>query len=374
MPEGRKGDVPSNTLCQPDTRSAFANGIWSAPLRRRVAGTASRGSERGGFRVLWPLSRPVTEGYTLAMANPILRIGTRGSKLALAQAALVRDALTAVHPALAEPGAVEIVEIRTTGDKVQDRKLSEIGGKGLFTREIEEQLLAGAVDIGVHSTKDMPTRQPDGLTLAAFLPRADPRDVLIAPSGVRGIAGLPHGATVATVALRRQALLLHRRPDLRIEPIRGNVDTRLRKLAEGAADALILARAGLDRLGRGDVGVTIAVDEMLPAVGQGAVCVECRIADTRVRELVAMIDHRPTSLCVRAEIAMLGVLDGSCRTPIAGHAVLEAEQLWLRALVARPDGSEVIATQRRGVAGEGERLGVDAGEELRRRAGPGFFD
>ena len=316
----------------------------------------------------------MTEGYTLAMTNPVLRIGTRGSKLALAQATLVREALAAAHPALAACGGVEVVEIRTTGDKVQDRKLSEIGGKGLFTKEIEEQLLAGAIDIGVHSTKDMPTRQPGGLVLAAFLPRADARDVLIAPSGARSIAQLPQGATVATVALRRQALLLHRRPDLKIEPIRGNVDTRLRKLEEGAADALILARAGLDRLGRGDVGVTIPVDDMLPAVGQGAVCVECRIADTRVRDLLAVIDHRPTSLCVRAEIAMLGVLDGSCRTPIAGYAVLDAEQLWLRALVARPDGSEVIATARRGAAGDGEHLGVDAGEELRRRAGPGFFD
>jgi hydroxymethylbilane synthase len=308
------------------------------------------------------------------MANPVLRLGTRGSKLALAQAALVHDALAAVHPALAAPGAVEIVEIRTTGDKVQDRKLSEIGGKGLFTKEIEEQLLAGAVDIGVHSTKDMPARQPDGLVLAAFLPRADPRDVLITPSGARSIAQLPQGATVATVALRRQALLLHRRPDLKIQAIRGNVDTRLRKLEEGAADALILARAGLDRLGRGDVGVAIPVDEMLPAVGQGAVCIECRIADTRVRDLLAMIDHRPTSRCVRAEIAMLDVLDGSCRTPIAGHAILEEEQLWLRALIARPDGSEVIATERLGAAADGENLGIEAGQELRRRAGPGFFD
>jgi hydroxymethylbilane synthase len=303
------------------------------------------------------------------MADPVLRIGTRGSPLALVQAGLVRDALQAAHPAL----ATEIVTIRTSGDREQTRRLSEIGGKGLFTKEIEEQLLAGAVDIGVHSTKDMPTRQPDGLALAAFLPREDPRDVLIARAGARRIADLPHGATVATVALRRQALLLHRRPDLKVVAIRGNVDTRLRKLDEGAADALILARAGLKRLGRDDVGSVIPVEEMLPAVGQGAVCVECRTDDGRVRALLAAIDHRPTALCVRAEIAMLGVLDGSCRTPIAGHAVLAGEQLWLRALVARPDGSEVIATERRGDAGHGERLGIDAGDELRRRAGPGFF-
>ena len=307
----------------------------------------------------------------MADATRGLRIGTRGSKLALAQATLVRDTLAAAHPALA--GTMEIVEIRTTGDRVQDRKLSEIGGKGLFTKEIEEQLLAGAIDIAVHSTKDMPTRQPDGLLVAAFLPREDPRDVLVAAGGIGGIADLPQGATVATVALRRQALLMHRRADLRIEPIRGNIDTRLRKLADGAADALILARAGLNRLGLGDIGLTIPAEEMLPAVGQGAVCIECRTGHSPMRELLAAIDHPPTALCVRAEIAMLAVLDGSCRTPIAGHAVLDGGHLWLRALVARPDGSEVIANERHGDPHEGERLGADAGEELNRRAGPGFF-
>jgi hydroxymethylbilane synthase len=308
------------------------------------------------------------------MATPLLRIGTRGSKLALAQAQMTRDALASTHPVLAAPGAIDIVVVRTTGDRVQDRKLSEIGGKGLFTKEIEEQLLAGAVDIGVHSSKDMPTRLPDGLVLGAFLARADARDALISRTGLRRIAELPTGATVATVALRRQALLLHHRPDLKIEPIRGNVDTRLRKLEEGIADALILARAGLDRLGHGDIGAAIPVDDMLPAVGQGAVCIECRDDDRRVRDLLAAIDHRPTSLCVRTEMAMLRVLDGSCRTPIAGHALLEHDVLWLRALVARPDGGDVIATERHGAARDGETLGADAGEELRRRAGPDFFD
>ena len=305
------------------------------------------------------------------MVTQSLRIGTRGSKLALAQAKLVRETLAATYPQLA--GAMEIVEIRTTGDRVQDRLLSEIGGKGLFTKEIEEQLLANAIDIAVHSTKDMPTRQPDGLCLAAFLPREDPRDVLIAAEGIGAIAHLPQGAKVATVALRRQALLLHRRADLRIEPIRGNIDTRLHKLADGVADALILARAGLNRLGLGNIGVIIPPEEMLPAVGQGAVCIECRKSDIHARELLAGIDHLPTALCVRAEFAMLAVLDGSCRTPIAGHAVLDGERLWLRALAARPDGSEVIANERLGSPQDGERLGMDAGEELRRRAGPGFF-
>lgn len=306
------------------------------------------------------------------MATQGLRIGTRGSKLALAQATLVRDTLAAAHPALA--GNMEIVEIRTTGDRVQNRKLSEIGGKGLFTKEIEDQLLASTIDIAVHSAKDMPTRQPDGLRLAAFLPREDPRDVLIADDEIGSIADLPQGATVATVALRRQALLLNRRADLRINPIRGNIDTRLRKLDDGVADAIILARAGLNRLGLKDVGVTIGLDEMLPAVGQGAVCIECRSDDARARELLARIDHHPTAICVRAEIALLAALDGSCRTPIAGHAVLDGERLWLRALVARPDGSEVIANERHGSARDGKRLGTDAGEELRRKAGPRFFD
>ena len=300
-----------------------------------------------------------------------LRIGTRGSKLALAQATLVRDTLAAAHPALA--GTMEIVEIRTTGDRVQDRKLSEIGGKGLFTKEIEEQLLAGAIDIAVHSTKDMPTRQPDGLLVAAFLPREDPRDVLIAAGGIGGIADLPLGATVATVALRRQALLLHRRADLRIEPIRGNIDTRLRKLADGAADALILARAGLNRLGLGDIGVDHpgGRDAAGGWSGRGL----HRMPHRRLAYARASGGDRPppTALCVRAEIAMLAVLDGSCRTPIAGHAVLDGGHLWLRALVARPDGSEVIANERHGDPHEGERLGADAGEELNRRAGPGFF-
>ncbi|MBL8673786.1 MAG: hydroxymethylbilane synthase, partial [Rhodospirillales bacterium] len=284
------------------------------------------------------------------------RIGTRGSPLALAQAHMTRDALVAAHPALAAPGAVEIVVVRTTGDAVQDRRLSEIGGKGLFTKEIEDQLVAGTVDIGVHSSKDMPPRLPDGLTLAAFLPREDARDALIAPAGARTIAELPRGATVATVALRRQALLLHRRPDLRVVAIRGNVDTRLRKLDEGVAQALILARAGLNRLDKRDLGAAIPAGDMLPAVGQGAVCVECRAGDARALALLAAINHAPTDICVRAEMAMLRVLDGSCRTPIAGHATLldGGGAMWLRALVARPDGSEVIATERHGPAPTGE--------------------
>jgi hydroxymethylbilane synthase len=304
------------------------------------------------------------------MIKPVLRLGTRGSPLALVQANQVRDALTAAHPGL----AVEIVVIRTTGDKVQDRPLSEIGGKGLFTREIEDGLLGGALDIAVHSAKDMLPVLPDGLMLAAFLERQDPRDALVSPNSMARLADLPRGATVATVALRRKALLLHARPDIRTVPIRGNVDTRLRKLDEGVAQALLLARAGLNRLGRGDVGVPVPVEDMLPAAGQGAVCVECRAADSATREMLAAINHAPTETCVRAEFAMQAVLEGSCRTPIAGYAVLEGGGLWLRALVARPDGSEVLAAERRGGARDALALGEDAGRELRGRAGPGFFE
>jgi len=304
------------------------------------------------------------------MSTPVLRLGTRGSPLALIQANQVRDALMAAHPAL----HVEIVTIRTTGDKVQDRPLSEIGGKGLFTREIEDGLLGGTLDIAVHSAKDMLPVPPEGLMLAAFLPREDPRDALVSPGHIARIADLPPGATVATVALRRKALLLHMRPDLKTVPIRGNVDTRLRKLDDGVAQALLLARAGLNRLGRGAVGMPVPVDDILPAAGQGAVTVECRSAASATRSLLAAINHRDTEVCVRAEFAMQAVLEGSCRTPIAGYAVLEGGGLWLRALVARPDGSEVITTERRGGVDDARALGEDAGRELRGRAGPHFFE
>ncbi len=304
------------------------------------------------------------------MSKPVLRLGTRGSPLALIQANQVRDALMAAHAGL----AVEIVTIRTTGDKVQDRPLSEIGGKGLFTREIEDGLLGGALDIAVHSAKDMLPVLPDGLMLAAFREREDPRDALVSPGHIARIADLPRGATVATVALRRKALLLHMRPDLKTVPIRGNVDTRLRKLDEGVAQALLLARAGLNRLGRGDVGVPVPIEDILPAVGQGAICVECRSADDATRTLLQAINHVETETCVRAEFAMQAVLEGSCRTPIAGYAVLTDGGIWLRALVARPDGSEVIAAERRGTVADARALGEDAGRELRGRAGPHFFE
>jgi hydroxymethylbilane synthase len=306
------------------------------------------------------------------MAPPLLKLGTRGSRLALIQAGLVRDALAAAVPALAAADAIEIVPIRTTGDAIQDRPLSEAGGKGLFVKEIEEALLSQRIDVAVHSMKDMPTAQPPGLVIAAFLPREDARDVLIAGDAKR-IADLKQGAIVGTSALRRRAQLLHRRPDLQIVNLRGNVDTRLAKREAGVVEATLLALAGLKRLGMAHVGTAVPEDEMLPAVGQGAVCIECRADDAKVRAWLAAIDHRPTATCVAAEHAMLVVLDGSCRTPIAGHAILAADGLHLRGLIVKPDGSELIATERRGVPADAEAMGHDAGHELKRRGGPGFL-
>ena len=298
-----------------------------------------------------------------------LRIGTRGSPLALVQAASVKAALAAADPDLAADDAIEIVVIRTTGDRVQDRTLAEIGGKGLFTKEIEEALVEGAIDLAVHSMKDMPTILPDGLVIDGMLPRADPRDALVAlTSG--GVEALPQGAVVGTASLRRQAQLLHLRPDLRIIPFRGNVDTRLAKLAAGAAQATVLALAGLARLGKADVAAAVLEPEvMLPAVAQGAIGIERRVGDARAARLLAAIGDRPTMIAVAAERALLEVLDGSCRTPIAALATLDGEGgLALRGLVAAPDGSRLVSGAWRGPVGEAARRGAEAGAELRAKA------
>ena len=303
-----------------------------------------------------------------------LRIGTRGSALARAQTDLVCRALAAARADLAEPGALEVVVVRTTGDRVTDRPLAELGGKGLFCKELESALLEGEIDLAVHSMKDLPTWLPEGLVIGAMLEREDVRDVLIAREA-GSIAGLPQGAVVGTASLRRQAQLLARRPDLRVVNFRGNVETRLRKLAAGEVDATLLALAGLRRLSLDPgLGTVLAPEEMLPAVGQGAIGIECRTSDETARARLAAIDHPPTSVCVRAERALLAALDGSCHTPIAGLAEASQGTLRLRALIARPDGSQCLTTERRGDAASGEALGRDAGEELRARAGPGFFD
>jgi hydroxymethylbilane synthase len=306
------------------------------------------------------------------MSSRPLRIGTRGSPMAMRQTALVRDRLVAAHPDLASPGAVEIVTIRTTGDRVQDRRLAEIGGKGLFTKEIEEALFARQIDLAVHSLKDVETWLPDGLEIVCILPREDPRDAFLsakAPS----LAGLPRGASIGTTSLRRQAQLLRRRPDLRIVPIRGNVDTRIRKLDAGEVDALVLALCGLDRLGEARLATEILPrDVMLPAVGQGALAIEGRAGDDRLRRLLEPLHDAECAACVGAERAMLAALDGSCRTPIAGLAELDGDRLTLEGLLLKPDGSAEIRARSTGGIGEAEVLGSELGRELRRRAGPGF--
>ncbi|GAB4386005.1 hydroxymethylbilane synthase [Albidovulum sp.] len=305
-----------------------------------------------------------------------LRIGTRGSPLALAQAIETRRRLMAAHD-LAED-AFEIVVIRTTGDDraliAADRPLKEIGGKGLFTREIEEALLSGGIDLAVHSMKDMPTAQPAGLVLDCFLPREDVRDAFVSRD-FASIADLPEGAVVGSSSLRRRAQLAHRRPDLKLVQLRGNVQTRLRKLDEGVAAATFLAMAGLNRLGMASVArAAIAPEEMLPAVAQGAIGVERRQDDPRAEALLAAIHDPETGQRLAAERAFLATLDGSCETPIAGLAVLEAGSLWLRGEVLRPDGSEVVSGERRVPVADGAAAGHDLAREILGRVPPGFFD
>ena len=301
----------------------------------------------------------------------ILRLGTRGSPLALAQARMVRQALAAAHGFDAECIALEV--IRTSGDRIQDRPLADAGGKGLFTKEIEEALAAGAIDFAVHSSKDMQTLLPPGLVLSAFMPREDPRDVFISRKA-KSIAELPRGATVGTASLRRQAMVKRTRPDVVIVPLRGNVETRLRKLDEGVADATLLALAGLKRLGLADAATAILdAEAFLPAVGQGAIGIETRADDTRTRGLLAAINHADTAKALGCERAFLAVLDGSCRTPIAGHAVTANGRIRFRGVIVKPDGSEAFEATREGDVRDAEKLGADAGAELKKRAGPDFF-
>ncbi|MBL9072081.1 hydroxymethylbilane synthase [Tabrizicola sp.] len=300
-----------------------------------------------------------------------LKIGTRGSPLALWQAQEVRRCLMTAFD-LPE-AAFEVVVIKVLGDQVQDKALREIGGKGLFTREIEEALLDGGIDIAVHSMKDMPTLQPEGLVLDCYLKRADVRDAFVSPR-YGSIAELPEGAVVGSSSLRRRAQLALRRPDLKLVEFRGNVQTRMRKLEEGVAEATFLAMAGLTRLGMLSVARgAIAPEEMLPAVAQGAIGVERRVADGRVAALLAAVHDRETGLRLAAERSFLLRLDGSCQTPIAGLAVIEGDELWLRGEILRPDGSESVAGERRGPVGEGAEIGRALAEELLERAGPGFF-
>jgi hydroxymethylbilane synthase len=304
-------------------------------------------------------------------ATSILRIGSRGSPLALVQAREVASRL-AKACGLA-PEQIEIKTIRTTGDVIVDRPLAEAGGKGLFTKEIEEALLAGTIDLAVHSSKDMPTFLPAGLVLAAFLPREDARDAFISRKA-KSLHDLPQGAVAGTSSPRRQALLKRLRPDLAIVPLRGNVETRLRKIENGDADATVLALAGLKRLGLVAAATAVLdLDAFLPAVGQGAIGIETRDDDTKTRALVEAINDADTATALATERAFLAVLDGSCRSPIAGHARVIDGVLRFRGLIAMPDGSEALEVSREGSRADALALGADAGRELKSRAGPDFF-
>ncbi|MFV0493292.1 MAG: hydroxymethylbilane synthase [Pseudorhodobacter sp.] len=311
---------------------------------------------------------------TLLLPSPDrpLRIGTRGSPLALWQAHEARRCLMVAHD-LPET-AFEIVVIKVTGDRIQDRSLREAGGKGLFTREIEDALLHGDIDIAVHSMKDMPVLQPDGLCLDCHLPREDVRDAFISHE-FASLDDLPQGAVVGSSSLRRRAQLKRRRPDLQLVEFRGNVQTRMRKLSDGVAQATFLAMAGLKRLGMADIArAAIPPETMLPAIAQGAIGVERRQDDTRVATLLAPIHDGTTGQRLAAERAFLARLDGSCQTPIAGLALLQDDTLWLRGEILRTDGSEALSDDIRGPVSNGEALGIALAENLLARASPDFFD
>lgn len=305
------------------------------------------------------------------MQTKPFRIGTRGSPLAMAQTHETRDRLAAAHGL--PPEMFEIVILSTKGDRITDRSLAEIGGKGLFTEELEEQLLSGDLDFAVHSSKDMPTKLPDGLFLSAFLPREDIRDAFVGRSAER-LADLPQGATVGSSSLRRQALIRRLRPDIDVITYRGQVETRLRKLAEGQVDGTLLAFAGLKRLGMEHVPTELLdPEEFLPAPAQGAICVEARIGDDRINTLLAAIDDPRTHEAVSCERGFLATLDGSCRTPIAGYAQSDGTHIRFAGMILTPDGTTFHQIEIDGRAADAERLGQEAGERIRAKAGPGFF-
>ena len=305
----------------------------------------------------------------MSLSRP-LRIGTRGSPMALAQTGMVRDKIVAANPGL----ETQIVVVTTVADKILDRPLAEIGGKGLFTKELEQALFADEVDVAVHSMKDVETWLPDGLVIACILERDDPRDAFLSASEAMGLDDLPAGGRVGTSSLRRGAQVLMRRPDLKIVPLRGNANTRMRKLESGECDATLLALAGLQRLGMEDVAKSVlSVEEMLPAVSQGALGIECREGDEAVRALLAPIACATTTTALDAERGLLAELDGSCRTPIAALARIAGDSLTLDGLLFLPDGSRHWAVRREGLASDAAAIGRDAGAELKRAAGDVYF-
>jgi len=294
------------------------------------------------------------------MTTDLIRIATRKSPLAMWQAEYVAAALKAAHPGI----RVELLGMSTQGDKILDTPLAKIGGKGLFVKELEQGMLEGSADIAVHSMKDVPVELPDGLHLPVIMEREDPRDAFVS-NAYASLDELPLGARVGTSSLRRQSQIMARRPDLELLPLRGNVNTRLRKLDEGEYDAIILAAAGLIRLEfAGRIRAFIEPEQSLPAIGQGAVGIECRADDARVNALIAPLHHPHTATRVLAERAMNNRLEGGCQVPIAGHALLDGDQLWLRGLVGSVDGETIIRDEIRGSATGAETLGVTLAERL----------
>src|SRR4051812_34905751 len=303
--------------------------------------------------------------------TPSMRIGTRGSPLALAQARTVRDALTGAHGL--DPDSIELSVIRTSGDMVQDRALTDIGGKGLFTKEIDQALIEGTIDLAVHSAKDLPTVLPLELIIAGYLPREDARDAFISRKAIT-LAELAPAAVVGTASLRRQAMVKRLRPDLAVTLLRGNVETRLRKLEDDAVDATLLAIAGLNRLGRADAATSIlSVEKFTPAVGQGGIAICTRLDDERTRALLDAIIDANTGHALAAERAFLAVLDGSCRTPIGGHAVVSGDTVQFHGVLLRPDGSEAFEARRSGAASDAVALGADAGAAVKAAAPSDIF-
>ncbi len=309
--------------------------------------------------------------YQMPTPSRPLNIGTRGSPLALAQARETRARLSTAFDLPEDAFAIKVIQ--TTGDRVQDRPLKEIGGKGLFTKEIEQDLLSGAIDIAVHSMKDMPVDQPEGLLLDCYLPREDVRDAFVSLN-FSGLADLPKGTVVGTSSLRRKAQLLHKFPNLEVVEFRGNVQTRLRKLGEGVAEATFLAMAGLNRLGADVPKYAIAAEDMLPAVAQGAIGIERRAGDARVAHMLAAIHNIETGQRLAAERAFLAALDGSCETPIAALAELDGDTLRLRGEILRTDGSEALADEISGPIDQAAALGETLARDLLGRAGDDFFD
>jgi hydroxymethylbilane synthase len=308
----------------------------------------------------------------MTQKKPFLSLGTRGSPLAMAQAHQVRALIAAAHNVSEDDIIIDVISV--AGDRIQDRPLSEIGGKGLFTEEIEQRLSDGRIDIAVHSSKDMPTKLPDGLELAHFLPREDVRDGFVSQA-IASFDSLPDGATVGTSSLRRAALVRRLRPDLNIVGFRGNVGTRLQKLQDGVAGATFLACAGLNRLGKGDlVTEALDVERFPPAPGQGAIGIESRIGDARVKTLLEPLHHEPTGLALACERAFLGALDGSCRTPIAGHAVITGDHIEFSGMILTPDGRTHHRIHAEGPGHNAAQIGRDCGEEMRARAGTAFFE